>query len=39
MKGRRKKELATIVAPKAILQSIMSQDKQIRRTNSKVFHN
>jgi hypothetical protein len=39
MKSKRRKELATIVAPKAILQkNFVTKRKKIGRTNSKVFH-
>jgi hypothetical protein len=39
MKSKRRKELATIVAPKAILQkNFVTKGNKIGRTNSKVFH-
>jgi hypothetical protein len=39
MKSKRRKELATIVAPKAILQkNFVTKRNKIGRTNSKVFH-
>jgi hypothetical protein len=35
---RKRKELATIVAPKAILQENVTRRNKIGRTNSKVLH-
>jgi hypothetical protein len=38
MKNKRRKGLATIVAPKAILQENVTRRNKIERTNSKVLH-
>jgi len=38
MKSKRRKELATIVAPKVILQNNFIRKNKIEKTNFKVFH-
>jgi hypothetical protein len=38
MKSKRRKELATIVVPKTILQENVTRRNKIERTNSKVLH-
>jgi hypothetical protein len=38
MTSKRRKELATIVAPKAIFQENVIRKNKIGRTNSKVLH-
>jgi len=38
MKIKRRKELVTIVAPKAILQENITRRNKIEKTNSKVLH-
>jgi len=38
MKSKRRTELSTIVAPKAIFQENFTRRNKIGRANSKVFH-